>query len=606
MKHIISQHGFKQVISKATRVTKETSTLIDIAATSHEQNISKQGTWGISLSDHDLIGVIVKKNNRKFTHRTILKRNFSKYNEESFQEDLNGLPWQNVTKEINVNKAWNIFKHLLTEVINKHAPMVKKKVRGRDCPWLNNDIRSKMNERDYHLRKARRTGNENDWSTYRRLRNTVTRLIRHSKATYTRAILRENISRPKDFWSQIKRCYPTKGSKGNNCKLLDINGKRETDKKVISNAFCTFFTLIGKTLRDSVPSLVSPIWKNHDHGDLFRTLNPRECVFKFKQTSCKEIYEILRKLKRKKSPGYDDIPVSLIIDGAAQISGPLSKLINRCLRQSVFPSAEKWAKITPIYKSGERSSMDNYRPISVLPVLSKVFERVVYKQVYSYLEEDELLSQKQFGFRNKSSTQHAVTLFSDFIRQGMDKGKLTGAVFLVLRKAYDTVDHSRVLSKLPLYGISHEELQWFENYLFDRKQSVQFDGIKSETQSVSCGVPQGSTLGPLLFTLLINDISLKLSHCETILYADDTVIYCADKNCESIERQLNIDIGQIAEWLTTNNLVANLKRTKTECLPFGTHQRTSKSRALKIKMNEQSIFESKSYEYLGVTLDKKS
>ena len=199
--------------------------------------------------------------------------------------------------------------------------------------------------------------------------------------------------------------------------------------------------------------------------------------------------------------------------------------------------------------------MDNCRPISVLPVLSKVFERVVYKQVYCYLQEHELLSQRQFGFRNKSSTQHAVTLFSDFIRQGMDRGLLTGAVFVDLSKAYDTVDHSRVLSKLPLYGINREELQWFESYLFDRKQFVQFDGAKSETQSVSCGVPQGSILGPPLFILLINDIDLHLKHCEIILYADDAVIYCADKSCENIESQLKIDIGEIAEWLTVNNLV---------------------------------------------------
>ena len=131
--------------------------------------------------------------------------------------------------------------------------LVKKKVRGRDCPWLTSEIRSQMNERDYQLRKARRTGKESDWSAYHRLRNTVTLLIRHNKATYTRSILRENVNKPKEYWSQLKRCYPTKSSKGNNCRLFEINGKRETDKKAISNAFCTFFT----SLRDSIPSLVS-------------------------------------------------------------------------------------------------------------------------------------------------------------------------------------------------------------------------------------------------------------------------------------------------------------------------------------------------------------
>lgn len=142
--------------------------------------------------------------------------------------------------------------------------------------------------------------------------------------------------------------------------------------------------------------------------------------------------------------------------------------------------------------------MDNYRPISVLPVFSKVLERVVYKQLYSYLEANELLSERQFGFRQRSSTQHAVTILTDSIRQNIDKGLMTGAVFLDLRKAFDTVDHSRIISKLPLYGIRDKELAWLESYLFGRKQFVQYDGYRSETQYIPCGVPQGSILGPLL------------------------------------------------------------------------------------------------------------
>ena len=185
----------------------------------------------------------------------------------------------------------------------------------------------------------------------------------------------------------------------------------------------------------------------------------------------------------------------------------------------------------------------------------------------------------------------------------MNRGQLTGAVFVDRREAYDTVDHSRLLSKLPLYGINREELKWFENYLFDRKQYVHFDGVKFATQYVSCGVPQGSILGPLLFIVQLNDIDLQLNHCEIILYADDVVIYCAHKNCDNIEDQLNADIDQVAQWLVKNKLVINLKRTKTECVLFGTSQRTSKSTPLEIKMNGQSITESKSYEYLGVTLD---
>ena len=248
--------------------------------------------------------------------------------------------------------------------------------------------------------------------------------------------------------------------------------------------------------------------------------------------------------------------------------------------------------------------MDNYRPISVLPVFSKVLERVVYKQLYSYLEANKLLSERQFGFRQRSSTQHAVTILVDSIRQNMDRGLMTGAVFLDLRKAFDTVDHSRIISKLPLYGIRDKELAWLESYLFDRKQFVQYDGHRSETQHIPCGVPQGSILGPLLFIILINDMGTVLKQCEHILYADDTVLYTSGKLCEQIERKLNDDLALIANWLGENNLIVNLKKTKTECVLFGTRQKTSKAKSLEIKMNGVNVTETTFYEYLGVTMDK--
>ena len=216
--------------------------------------------------------------------------------------------------------------------------------------------------------------------------------------------------------------------------------------------------------------------------------------------------------------------------------------------------------------------MDNYRPIAVLPVISKVFERVVHNQLYDYLEANDMLSERQFGFRNKSSTQHAVTLSTDFIRTNMDNGLMTGAVFIDLRKAFDTVDYARLLSKLPIYGIKSKELCWFENYLFCRKQFVSYDGVLSEIQAISCGVLQGSILGPLLFLLIINDIDENLRQCEMTLYADDSVLYVGGKTCDIIEEKLNSDLEQIANWFDQNNLVVNLKSPRLS-VSFMVHTR---------------------------------
>ena len=246
----------------------------------------------------------------------------------------------------------------------------------------------------------------------------------------------------------------------------------------------------------------------------------------------------------------------------------------------------------------------NYTPISVLPVLSKVIERVMHQQLYAYLEENKLLSRRQFGFRYRSSTQHALTFSSDSFRKNMDRGLMTGAVFIYLSKAFDTLDHTRILSKLSIYGINGREMSWFSSYLFDRKQFVVHDGHSSEKQSISCGVLQGSIHGPLTFIVLINDIETNLKSCDIILYADDTVLFYAGKTSTEIENILSSELKQIACWFNENNLVINLKKSKTECVLYGTHKKISKSTAFEVKLNGLKIAESTAYKYLGVMIDK--
>ena len=161
---------------------------------------------------------------------------------------------------------------------------------------------------------------------------------------------------------------------------------------------------------------------------------------------------------------------------------------------------------------------------------------------------------------------------------------MTGAVFIDLRKVFDTVDHARLLSKLPIYGIKNKELSWFESYLFGRKQIVSYDAALSEIQAISSGVPQGSILGPLLFTILVNDIDKNLRQCEMTLSTDDSVLHVGGKTCDVIEEKLNSDLEQIANWVVQNNLVVNLKKTKTECVLYGTHQKTSGCKPLEVKI----------------------
>ena len=203
----------------------------------------------------------------------------------------------------------------------------------------------------------------------------------------------------------------------------------------------------------------------------------------------------------------------------------------------------------------------------------------------SYLEQNNLLSNQQFGFRKNHSTELAATLFLDNIRKEIDSGKLRGAVFVDLCKAFDTISHSSIVCKLFEYGITGIEKEWFTDYLFGRTQCVLFDGCTSDVNSVFCGVPQGSIFGPLLFLIHFNGVYLPVKNCKILMYADDTVLYYAHKDVKIIEQKLTEDMSRLSEWFERNELVVNLKTAKTECMLFGIGRKLTKFKEYELNIH---------------------
>jgi len=231
-------------------------------------------------------------------------------------------------------------------------------------------------------------------------------------------------------------------------------------------------------------------------------------------------------------------------------------------------------------------------------------ERCVYNQLVNYLESNRLLSMRQFGFRKRKSTESATTLFFDEIRRAMDTGQLTGTIFIDLSKAFDTISHSILLSKLSSYGICNNEKQFFTDYLFSRWQYVNYKTSSSSCQPVFCGVPQGSILGPLLFILYFNDVEKQLVKCKIITYADDTIIYYHNKDLKIIEEVLANDFYHLSNWLNENELILNLKKDKTEIMIFGTKTNLSRrGNQINIEYQSKKINATESYNYLGVKVD---
>ena len=276
-------------------------------------------------------------------------------------------------------------------------------------------------------------------------------------------------------------------------------------------------------------------------------------------------------------------------------------IISKSLSSGIVPDLWKISKVTPLYKSYSKSNFSNHHPISVLLCLSKVPEYVAHCQLSNYLERHYLFKSRQFGFRLRRSTELACNLLVDDMRKNINNGLLTGVIYLDLSKAFDTVSHSYLLSKLPCHGINGSEFTWFENYLFNRKQHVFYDGHLSKASPVFRGVPQGSFLCPTLFLLHLDDNDNCLRHSSNIKYADDRVIYVSGNYSESIQKKVNADILEVYNWLTDNDLSLNLKKGKNETMIFGSSIRIKKAAPLNIQIKGTSINQT-SHKYLGTQL----
>ena len=300
-----------------------------------------------------------------------------------------------------------------------------------------------------------------------------------------------------------------------------------------------------------------------------------------------EIVKIISKFNENKSPGHDDIGNMIVKKVALEISKPLEIIFNCSLKTGVVPEQLKIAKVIPIYKKDDPEVFSNYRPVSVLPCFSKILERIMFNRCMNYIDKNNILNEKQFGFRSNHSTYMAIVELVDKVTSAVERNENTLGIFLDLSKAFDTIDHDILLYKLEYYGFRGIVLDWFKSYLKDRKQFVRYLSYDSEYKNIKCGVPQGSILGPLLFILYVNDITKTTSLFEIILFADDTTLLYSHPDIATKMNLINTELLEISNWFKANKLLVNA--TKTNYMILGTSNSTKKYVAESEILNENCI-----------------
>ena len=393
-------------------------------------------------------------------------------------------------------------------------------------------------------------------------------------------------------WKIIKNIVNKNKARQSQTKFKLNDGNFTTDGSVISNTFNDFFINIGLNLAGKIPNVgVSPV----DYMG-----QPLVNSIFLSEVTANEISQILGSLKNG-AAGYDEINACLLKLVSPFIAEPLMYLCNQSLSEGLFPMELKLANVIPLYKSDDSFVFNNYRPVSLLCVISKVFEKVMYNRLLEFLETYKILTNSQFGFRKSYSTYMALMTLMDRLITSLVNDEHVIGMFLDFSKAFDTVDHAILLKKMYHYGIRGNALKWFESYLSNRKQYVTYNGISSVTKTVMCGVPQGSILGPLLFLIYINDLCSVCKHTFPILFADDTNLFSSGTEIKTLETNINNELSHISIWLKVNKLSLNIK--KTHYMIF--RKRKKDSLNVKLSIDGELINEVDQIKFLGVLIDNK-
>ena len=587
---VLTSLGLAQLINKPTRVASTSATLLDHIYCTSSQTIADIGLSDFNISDHS--GIWCKKQittpkYRKDTHIYTTFRTFKHFNKDSFLTDLSFAPLPNVYNYSDPNLALNCWYSIFLPILNKHAPFIHRRVKHAKFPqWITHEIRQAMDDRD-DLKAASKQSPE-----YKRAKNKIKNMIRDSKRKHFNSMI-ENNSDTAQIWRALNAF-----TKGRNCSSATIPADLTPD--LFNNHFLSIAESLKSTNNTDVDQYTCP----QELKQFCDERISRETVFKLPPITVFEVMKYITQLPNKKSSGADEISNYILKLSLPYIIDTLTYIFNLCLTKNTFPADFKKAKVIPLPKSKLSSDPSNYRPISLLSVLSKVLEKHVHFHLHTYLETHSLLHPHQSGFRRLHSCSTALSLLNDNWLTSINNSEISGSVFLDFSKAFDLISHKILIHKLSLYLNNSESLGFFESFLSERTQRVFVHGKYSQEGHVQHGVPQGSVLGPLLFCLFINDLPLYVSSptTDTHMLADDTTLHTSGKTLHVVESNLQDSLNGVQQWCSINEMMLNPTKTKSIVhAPRQKHQRAPL--LLNLKINNENIECVSEHKLLGIIVD---
>ena len=568
------------------------------------------------LSDfHKLTLTIMKVFYKKQKPNIVQYRNYKKFDNNNFMNDVNDQISQFNQKEQYTN--FNLFKRTVYGIFEKYVPLKKKYVRGNQAPFINKKINKEIMKRSRLRNRFFKTKNETDRQNYNTQRNFCLSLIRSEKKNYFSNINIRSITDNKKFWKTVKPLFTEKVHIKSKITLIENkliaqeNGEDLetenviTDDVEVSEVFNDFFVNIVPNLGitklnfdndfietgDQISNSINK-FRNHPSIVMIKSRNSDSDVFSFSAISYNDVLKKIENLDVAKASQQTDIPTKILKQNSNYFAKYFFENINYCIVNSDFPSELKLADVIPVHKKNSKNVKDNYRPVSILSNISKLYERAIYEQLQSYFEK--IFSKFQCGFRKGYNAQNCLLVLIEKWKESIDNGGAFGALLTDLSKAFDCLSHDLLISKLDAYGLDRKSLKLVYNYLSNRKQRVKINESYSSWDQIVFGVPQGSILGPLLFNIFICDMFYFLDDYNIANYADDSTPFSARETNEFVIQDLEESSSILFQWLKDNSMKINT--SKSHLLMAGNKQTIAKI--------DNYYIESESYqELLGIIID---